>query len=503
MSIKKHQIRKDILAFLGGALLPLAFAPFNIWPLAVLLFAFLLWLWIDVTPCQAARLGGLFGLGTFLIGISWVYISLYDYGGASSTFAALATITLTILMSLYFAAAGFLLTYLAPSSGIAKWLLLAPTIWAGLEWVRSWLFTGFPWLALGYSQIDSPLVSFAPYMGIFGISWAVAISSGLIVLSIEREKMNRLIWITLFVFLWFCGWMLGQVNWVSHTGDTLRVSLVQGNISQDKKWLPNFLNDTLQIYTDLSSTVTAESDLIIWPETAIPAFYQEVDFFVQALDERARSNGISFLIGIPFNFQETNAFYNSVISLGNSHDSIYHKRRLLPFGEYLPLRFLFNFFHDFVDIPMSDFTSGQRNQPLPQIDGNAIGISICFEAVFGNEIRISLPEAKFLVNVSNDSWFGNSLAPYQHLQIVRMRALEMGRYIARGTNTGITAIIDNKGNILKQSELFNTEVMQGDIKLFEGATPYVKMGDAPAIAIFGILFLSGIILKSLTNNSIK
>jgi len=481
----------DWLALSAGALLTLAFAPFNLYPLAILLPASLLWLWEDLTPGRAAWRGCLFGLGLFTTGIYWVYISLHHYGHAPAAFAVLATLLLILYMALYPTAAGYLLARWAPRAGPVKWLLVAPALGAGLEWVRSWLLTGFPWLNLGYSQVDGPLANIAPCLGVFGVSWAVWFCAGLLLLLLRADNsLQRLGWGGLAVVFWIGAWGLGRIDWVQPEGNPLRVSLVQGNISQDQKFRPEQLEETLRLYARLSLTQGEGSDVIIWPETAIPAFYEEVADFVAGLEEEARASGVDYLIGAPAGSWQTGIFYNGVVSLGSSR-GFYAKHRLLPFGEYLPLRVLLTFFRNMVDIPLADFTPGRPDQPLLRAAGHPVGVSICFEAVFGSEIRLTLPAARFLVNVSNDAWFGDSLAPHQHLQIARMRSLEAGRYMARATNTGISAFIDARGRITAQGNQFKAEVLRSSVQPLSGSTPYAHFGDGVTVGLLAGLLVLG------------
>ncbi len=475
------------MAILAGALLTLSFAPFHFYPLAIMSPALLLWLWQGQTPRRAAYLGGLFGLGWFGSGIYWINISLHQYGHAPLTFALLATFVVVLIMALYPAVVGYVLARWT-QPGLLQCLLLAPALWTLLEWVRSWLFTGFPWLSLGYSQTDSPLAGMAPYLGVFGVSWAVMLSAGLLLCLLRGERRGPCVAGVL--GLWLGIWGLGQIDWVQAQGEPLRVSLVQGNISQDQKWQPEVMDKTLAHYVELSLEATENSDVIIWPETAIPGFYQDMEAFVAALQTEAERSHTDYLSGIPSGSWENGVFYNSVISLGRSQ-GFYHKRRLLPFGEYLPLRGLLMFFRDFVQIPMADFNRGAVEQPLLQVGGHPVGVSICFEAAFGSEIRLALPAARFLVNVSNDAWFGESLAPHQHLQIARMRALETGRYMARATNTGVSAIIDQQGKITTQSDLFVSQVLTGTVQPFSGITPYVRVGDWAIVGFSGFLLVFG------------
>jgi apolipoprotein N-acyltransferase len=267
------------------------------------------------------------------------------------------------------------------------------------------------------------------------------------------------------------------------------VAIVQGNVTQDRKWEPDALDETLSRYVRLSLPEHGQTDVIIWPETAIPAFLDDVRPFVAALAGEARQAGVDYVTGIPTGSWETRIFHNSIIGIGRS-PGLYHKRRLLPFGEYLPLRGFFLFFRDWVDIPMADFSPGASEQPLFRAGGQPVGLSICFEAVFGSEIRRALPGATWLINLSNDAWFKDSAAPHQHLQIARMRALEVGRYLARATNTGISAIVDEHGRIRARGAQFQAEVIRGEVRPLRGLTPYARFGDWPAVAMMiGLLGL--------------
>ncbi len=485
--------RDDGLALIAGLALPLAFAPLSWWPLAVAACALLLWSWEDAAPGRAAWRGLLFGLGSFGAGISWVYISLHSFGDAPLPFAILANLILILAMSLYPAAVGWLAVRLAPRPRAVRRLLLAPAVWGLGEWLRSWLLTGFPWLSLGYSQIDAPLVGLAPVLGVFGVSWAVWLSAGLLVglLRGPSRQQTSVLAVGL-LSLWLGAWGLGLIAWVAPAGEPLQVSLVQGNIAQDRKWRSDQVRGTLTHYTELSLEATPNSDLIIWPESAVPLLYEEAEeSFFRPLASYARKTDTDYLIGIIAGSWDDRIFRNGVVSLGGSH-GFYYKHHLLPFGEYLPLRRLLAFFRDFVDIPMSDFTPGAAYQEPLRVKGVPVGVSICYEAAFGEQIRRALPEARLLVNVSNDAWFGRSLAPYQHLEIARMRSLETGRPMARATNTGVSALIDARGRVTARSELFKTQVLRGEVQPMTGMTPYGRWGDWGVVAMLAVGVLLGL-----------
>lgn len=470
-------LKGDVAVLLAGGLLTLAYAPFNIYPLALLAPLLLLWSCSQTTPGIAARRGFLFGLAHFGSGVYWVYISLHTYGQAPLAFALLATLLLVLYMSLYPMLVMYLLTRITARDSVIKYLLIAPALWVLGEFLRSWLLSGFPWLSLGYSQTDSTFANLAPYLGVFGISWFLMLSAGLLFLVLISSRRQRWLWMLTLLGLSLGSSALVRIQWVSPAGEPLRVSMVQGNIEQDKKFSPEIRAKTLATYMEFSESVSAASDLIIWPETAIPIFFSELDdkllgWFAQ----QHRLYKTDFITGVPAGDWRNGTYYNGIVSFGSSH-GFYYKHHLLPFGEYLPLRFLFNLFHRFVDIPMADFTAGDARQELLQAHGHPLAASICFEAVFGNEIRRAFPQARFLVNISNDAWFADSSAPHQHLQIARMRALETGRQMARSTNTGVSALIDQRGRIVAQGNQFVAEVLQGQLQPLQGATPYVLFGD--------------------------
>jgi apolipoprotein N-acyltransferase len=260
------------------------------------------------------------------------------------------------------------------------------------------------------------------------------------------------------------------------------VSLVQGNISQDEKWAPENLLSTFRLYSELTFSGPV-SDLTVWPETAIPAFHHQVnETFIPFLQEELKRTGTALLTGIPVLDRERWDYYNAVITLGGEQ-AFYYKQHLVPYGEYLPMRWLIGDALDALAVPNSDFSMGGDSQPLLQAAGYPVATSICYEVVFGEQIIRDLPEAAMLVNVSNDAWFGDSLAPHQHLEMARVRALETGRPMLRATNTGISAIIDHSGEITQQSEQFEVAVVRGSVTPMQGATPYVQIGNRPIVLL--------------------
>ncbi len=476
-----------LTAFGAGAATVLAFAPFSLYPLALLGPLLLLWLWRDASPRFGFQSGWAYGIGLLGFGVFWLHISIDQFGNMGTLAAIAITLLFVLMIALYYGLLGWLTVWFWRSRG--SWLFgVIPSLWVLGEWLRGWIFTGFPWLLLGYSQIDSPLGGYAPLFGVYGVSWLVVLSVVLLLRLLSPAITGRFWLAGALVMLWGGGLWLNQVAWTEPAGPALRVSLIQGNIAQEEKWKRGSLQPTLELYTGLTRQHW-QSDLIIWPETAVPAFAHQVDEpFLQPLAAEARSNGSALLIGIPEWDTASGAYYNSMISLGHERGS-YAKRHLVPFGEFMPLKAWLRPLIDWLQIPMSDFTPGDSPQPLLRVAGYAAGISICYEDAFGEEVAEALPQAAFLVNASNDAWFGDSLAPRQHLEIARMRALETGRYLLRATNTGISALIDPKGKVFALSPAFQLDVLSGEIIPMQGITPYVRLGNWAVVLVSSLIVL--------------
>lgn len=479
-----------LLALLSGALLPFAFAPVNLFPLAIISPAVLFWLWLQASPRQAFISGYLFGVGFFAVGVSWVSVSMYRFGGMGGFLSALATILFVFFLALFPALLGWLGRRLWGNLRQGAFVLLClPALWVLLEWVRGWIFTGFPWLLLGYSQTDSPLSGLAAVLGVYGVSWMVAVSAGLLICVWCSRGRSRSAALIAAVLLWSGSAGLLAVNWSQDKGRLLDVSLIQGNVPQELKWRPEQRQATIDLYTDLSRQ-RWERDIIIWPETALPAFYHEAKAFLRSLSRDSQANGgATLLVGLPvIPEEEKSAYYNSVVRVGEP-DQFYFKSHLVPFGEYIPFKSLLGNLLDFLRVPMANFSRGAPEQDLLDVAGVKAGVSICYEDAFGEEVIRGLPEASLLINVTNDAWFGDSLAPHQHLQMARMRSLETSRPMLRATNNGVSAIIDHRGQVLSTSPQFEVAVLDGRVQPQAGATPYVFYGNWLIIPVAMLILL--------------
>lgn len=477
------------LAFASGAVLPLAYAPFGVWPLAVVSVAVLFALWAQAGPRQAASLGYLFGLGQFGIGVSWVYNSIHLFGQAVAPLAGVVTLAFVLVLALFPALVGWLVRRVpAPSMG---WQLVVvmPATWTLVEWLRGWFLTGFPWLLLGQSQVDSWLVGTAPIVGVYGVSWLVALSAGLLVLAGVAGLGTRAVAGIALAGIWLSSGLLADMSWTRPAGEPLRAALVQGNVAQEDKMQPDQMGPTLSRYASLSRPHWGDTDLVVWPETAVPTFYSDVaEGFLEPLAAEARSQGSDLLVGVFAYDAGQGEIYNSLMVPG-ADPARYDKRHLVPFGEYIPLRELVSGLGQWLRVPMSDLAAG-RGRPLLEAAGRPLGVSICYEDAFGEEVIDALPRAELLVNVSNDAWFGDSIAPHQHLEIARMRAVETGRDMLRSTNTGISAVIGANGQIVARAPQFETHVLTGSVQPREGATPYVRLGNIPVAGLSALLLVA-------------
>ncbi len=475
-----------LLAGLLGLAWPLGFAPLAWFWLPPLLLAGLLAL-TEAQPVRTAfQRGYWFGLGAFGAGVSWVQISLADFGGMNQTLAAGATGLFVAYLALYPALALSALHY-PGLPAVTRRLLLFPVTWVLLaEVARSWFFSGFPWLLAGQGQATAPLGGLAPLVGGVGISVAVALSAGLL----WHALASRQVWpIGGLLLLWLGAAGLGQRAWTEPAGPALSVALVQGNIPQPIKWLPELRQATLQKYAQLTRQHW-DAQVVVWPETAVPDFLHRAwAEHIAPLEAEAIQHQSALLVGAPVLHLGTNHYFNGLLSLGTTRHA-YYKRHLVPLGEYLPLKPLVQPVLGFLQVPMSDFTPGPAHQPSFPIHHTWLGAFICYETAYPAQALATLPQAEVLVTVSNDAWFGDSLAPHQHLQLAQLRAREAGRPLLRATNTGISAFIGPDGRIQAQTVQFVTTVLRGRVIPHRGQTPYQRWGDDGVVLVLLILWCS-------------
>jgi apolipoprotein N-acyltransferase len=494
-----HSMR--IAAFVAGAATVLGFAPFHLFPLPLVTLALLFWLWIkSITPRSAFVIGWYFGLGLFLTGVSWIYVSLHTFGAMPLPLAALATLLFCAFLALFPAVGGYLVARFRTGDTI-KLVLCAPAVWTLVEWTRSWIFTGFPWLAVGYSQAPlSPLAGFAPVAGVFGVTLIMSMISGLLVIQATRKPFAIHYATCLAIALFAAGFGLKPIKWTTSTGTQTLVSLLQGNVAQDLKWREDRMISTLNAYREM--TTASKSRLIVMPETALPLFLHQVPpDYLEALATHARANNGTVLIGVPERLPSGD-YFNSVVAFGMGTTQVYRKSHLVPFGEFIPLRPLLGWIVGMLAIPLQDFSRGGIEQQPLDVAGQRVAVNICYEDVFGEEIIRQLPQATMLVNASNVAWFGRSIAPQQHLQISQMRALETGRYMLRATNTGVTAVIDTHGQVVAAAPEFTKATVTHTVPGYQGATPFVRWGNYAALLLAASMLLSAVFAQRKAHNSL-
>ncbi len=468
-------------------LLTLTFAPFRLYFLMPVFLLPVLFTCLESPPRTAAKQLFWYGAGLFLSGTYWLYISIHVFGQAPLWVAIVIMVGLVLIMAAYCSAAGWMISHLVKGD-VWRLLIIAPSAWVGIEWLRGWALSGFPWLAVGYSQIDSPLAGWVPLIGIYGTSVLTVLSSAAILVAIVMGGRQRWLAAGIAILPWIIGAGLQPVQWTTATDQSLRTTIVQGGVSQDRKWLREQFQPTLDLYRN-ATLKHRESDLVVWPEVAIPAYLDQVENYLGVLQSDLQVQPKTLLFGILERDLASQKVYNSVVMLDGHDRQIYRKRHLVPFGEYFPVPDFVRRWMRLMSLPSSDLNSGDDEQPLLESpSGNKLAVAICYEDAYGAEQLYALPEASILINVSNDAWFGDSIAPHQHLEIARMRALEAGRYVVRATNTGLSAFIGPKGELLDIAPQFESATMTIDVVPHTGSTPYVRTGNWPVITLLcGIL----------------
>ena len=482
----------DLLAAAGGAALPFAFSPFQIWPLAPLAVAALFVAWANAGARRAAWRGWLFGAAAFGVGVSWI-VESFQFSNIALPLAVTLTVGFVAFLALFPALAGALLARFAAEVALpVRLAAVFPAAWIAAEWLRGWFLTGFTWLQLGYSQVDGPLSGALAVCGVYGTGLVLAAAAGTLAWIALRPGLRPALALAALAAAGAGLAAFGARAWTEPAGPPLEVALVQGNVPQDQKWRPEMRQRTLDLYTAMTLRHLG-LDLVVWPETALPGRRQAMRDFIAGLHRRARDAGSAVLFGVPEFAGDPPRAYNSVLLVGTSTGQ-YRKRHLVPFGEYLPADVVLRPITRALGIPVSDFHPGGEQQAPLEVRGHRIAVFVCYEIAFGNEVIRELPAAALLVTVSNDAWFGDTLGPHQHLQMARARALETGRDLLRATNTGITAIVDAAGEEHGRLQQFRAGSLQGRATPRRGATPYVLAGDWPTLALCVLLLAPAVLV---------
>ena len=480
----------DVAVLLAGAMLPLALAPFNWWWFAPLPLLAYLALSHGVAMRRRYWRSFLLGLGFYGTGTSWIYVSVHDYGPAPAPLAA----GLIFLFS-----CGMALLFLLPMlcwhrffqdkrGGVA---LAFPALWMLNEWFRSWILTGFPWLFVGYSQTETFIGNWAPVVGVYGISFLLAFVAASTFECIQQRRFSIAFLLSLSL-LYAGSTLLGSVSWTHTTGTQQDFALIQGNVPQQLKWKPEQREAIRALYRNASEPLLKKQALVVWPEAAIPELYTSEHPFFQQMTHDLQNRGGALITGIPtvhYDTDDTPYFHNSMIGLGEASGT-YNKQRLVPFGEYVPLESWLKDLLDFFKMPISDFRVGTADQSNINSGLLRIASSICYEVAYPKLVAQQATDADILLTVSNDTWFGNSIGPHQHLQMAQMRARENAREMLRATSNGISAHIDARGKIISRSPQFEYFVLQGTTQARQGHTPYQQLGNWPMLGICLLLLLA-------------
>ncbi|MDO3388290.1 apolipoprotein N-acyltransferase [Gilvimarinus sp. SDUM040013] len=478
-----HWLAAIALALCCGGVQPLALAPFNLWPLAIVGLAGFALLLFKARPKRAWALATAFGVGLYGIGVSWVFVAINQFGNASWYLAAVLTALFVLFLALIFAAP-FVLCIRLIGHGRLGILLGFPACYLLGEWLRSWLLTGFPWLYIGYGHLSTPLAGWAPVLGVLGVGLITSFSAACLASWAFFMRPSANLWMAtaLALALWGAGWFLQPVAWTKVNNDQpVKVAMVQPNIAQEVKWQPAQAQPTLDLLMNMSEPHW-DSDWLIWPEAAVPLTYHTALDFLNEVTRQAVATDTGVITGIIFDERRERRYYNSLVGLGNAL-GIYHKRRLVPFGEYVPLAEWLRGAIQFFDLPTSYIHRGTDMQSGLQVGEVSIAPSICYEVVYPSLVADGARHRNVLLTVSNDAWFADSIGPLQHLQMAQMRALETGRYLLRSTNNGVSAVVDEKGVVIERSEQFVQTTLTGTVYPAYGATPFMRWGSWPVIAL--------------------
>ncbi|MBK1873432.1 MULTISPECIES: apolipoprotein N-acyltransferase [unclassified Marinobacter] len=477
----------------AGALQTLTFSPFHLWWLGPISALMILLVCIPLPARKLFFAGLLAGLGLFGSGATWVYISISEFGNTSIPVSVLLTAAFVAVLALFPALAFWFWGKLAKASAVRR-LILFPAIWILGDWLRGWLLTGFPWLYLGTAHTDGPLAGMAPIIGVHGLTFLITASGAAIfgagwLLTRQRYTSAGIVAVITLI-PWLAAPALNRVEWTDISSEPTSVAAMQGNIPQLIKWDPEFLKDQIVAYLGMTKPYW-DVDLILWPETAIPIPQDQAGKIIDHIEENLGESS-TLITGIPwYGFSERAGgftYHNSIMAMGNG-EGIYHKQKLVPFGEYVPLEGVLRGLIGFFDLPMSSFTRGPKNQSPLNANGTKVMPFICYEVAYPDFLARNAVNSDLLLTISNDGWFGDSVGPLQHLQIARMRALETGRYMIRGTNNGVTAIIDNKGQITARIPQFERAVLTGEVFKASGSTPYMVAASWPVLTLALILIV--------------
>ena len=487
-------MRNYVYALLLGSIFPLGFAPFDLYPITFLSISLFIYILDKESNSNYYLVGFFYGLGLWSVGISWVYVSIHYHGDISIIISLLITFLFAAFLSLYFSALAFLYRFFKTKVTHLNYILIFPILWVTIEIVRSHLFTGFPWLIVGSSLSGTSLGGWTPILGSYGSSLIVLMSAGCLTLILNKSKKLEIYSTLLFLLFLISSFSLNKYNWTSQDKE-LNIFIYQPNLSLKDKWSINGFNKTKKLI-EKAVEILKEGDLIVFPETALIFDKKEIAPWIEEINFKLIKKEASLISGIIAKDSKNDYLierYNRFQGFGilNSH---YDKVHLVPFGEYVPLRYYLGGVMDVLGINMVNTLPGRSINTL-KAGKIRVSPSICYEIAFNNLIRKTAKTSNLIITISNDTWFGRSLGPEQHLEIAQTRALEHQKVLLRATNSGVSAIIGRKGEILERQGIFEKKELERKIYLYEGNTPFSIVGNSIIYIIILVTYMYLFYLK--------
>jgi apolipoprotein N-acyltransferase len=488
-----------LIIFIIGLLAPLGFAPFHIPGLMILSLAFLYAHIKNGSRKQSFYLGFFYGIGYFGFGVSWVIVSIHDYGQLNYVLSALVTLMFVMYLALFPALTTYFFKVLEFKQHKLRSIILFSVLWCLSEYLRATLFGGFPWLFAGTPLIDTPIRYLTPLMGIYGLSLICVFISAFLTEIVHENSTKRYAYVFLFILIIIGPSLCKNMSWTQVQKEPITVGAVQANLSMRDKWDEALFWNLLKHYEDAINKLLGKQ-LIILPESAIPLPASYIDKYLHQLNDKALNANSAIMLGIlqPTNDSEAN-YYNSIITLGQAKGKKL-KRQLVPFGEYIPKPLVA--INRWFNLPEPNLVPGKKHQPLIKINGHPIASLICYEIAYPNILREQMPKAQWIVSISDNGWFGHSLASYQQLQMAQVLSLLTGRYQVVVNNDGLSSVINAKGEIVDTLPPFSAGILQSSIYPVAGTTPWIIWNEYPVLIFCGLFLIFSLVSQMSRNFSV-
>ena len=485
-----------VRSLLTGLFIPLGFAPFHLPGLAIVGLALLFIQLNNKTAKQSFLIGFSFGLGCLSFGVSWVHVSIHQYGHLNFILSAFITFVFISYLAIFPALATLCYQKIAIKNKLLFNCFLFSSLWCLSEFLRANLMGGFPWLLIGFGQIDTPLRYFLPLFGVYGVSFIACIAATLLACGMKATRSRRYHWIIPFIILMIGPTLLKNIQWTSIRSTPISVGVIQANLSMRDKWDESLFWALLEQYQRYIEQLVGKKQIIVMPESAIPVPINYVSDFLDNLDYQANQNKSAILLGIPQPTSvDSSAYYNTLTTLGFAQGT-YLKQHLVPFGEFIPQPF--QVISDWLALPVANLKSGHPHQSLITVHDHPVATLICYELAYPNLLRLQLPQAQWIVSISDDGWFGHSLAMHQQLQMAQVLSLQTGRFQIVANNDGLSSIINSDGQIIASLPAYSSGILESEINPATGATPWVRFGDRPVLMISLLIMLVAFVVRRQT-----